>query len=338
MKFGLKSIGRIAVMAMSMVALAGEASAQETPDVRLFKKFTTALEGKTIAFVPMSYGMFLTDGWAHVMKIEAERLGMKFVTRDPNWSTTAQSQAVQALIQEKPDVLVIHNLNVQLLARQIRQAQQAGIYVVQLNLVSNQISDAFVGADYRQVGREIATDLVEACSPEKGKSGKISIVQGELTNAASLQELGGAMEIFEKHPEIQIVSNQAGDYDANKSRDITQTALQQNPDLCAVYDFFDVMALGAAQAIKAAGQQGKVLLYTTGGGQRMACDSWDAGMFDKYWDTHTLQQGQDLMTTISLILQSGQKPGAVEMAVYTPVSVWTKENYSPSLCYDLPSQ
>lgn len=338
MKHLLKSLGRVAAAALSILAVTGTVGAQETPDVRLFNKFNAALEGKTIAFVPMSYGMFLTDGWAHVMKQEAARLGMKFVTRDPNWSTTAQSQAVQALIQEKPDVLVIHNLNVQLLARQIRQAQKAGIYVVQLNLVSNQISDAFVGADYRQVGREMAQDLVETCSPKKGKSGKISIVQGELTNAASLQELGGAMEVFSKHPEIQIVSNQAGDYDANKSRDITQTVLQQHPDLCAVYDFFDVMALGAAQAIKAAGQQGKVLLYTTGGGQRMACDSWNEGLFDKYWNTHTLLQGQDLMTTISLILQSGLKPGDAEMAVYTPVSVWTKENYSPSLCYDLPNK
>jgi len=333
-----KITGFVAAAALTILAAAGHVAAQETPDVRLFNKYTETLKGKTIAFVPMSYGMFLTDGWAHVMKQEAERLGMKFITRDPNWSTTAQSQAVQALIQEKVDVLVIHNLNVQLLARQIRQAQEAGIYVVQLNLVSNQISDAFVGADYRYVGREMARALVDACSPEKGKSGKISIVQGELTNAASLQELGGAMEIFEQHPEIQIVSNQAGDYDANKSRDITQTVLQQNPDLCGVYDFFDVMALGAAQAIKAAGQQGKVLLYTTGGGQRMACDSWDEGLFDMYWNTHTLLQGQDLMTTISLILQSGLKPGDAEMAVYTPVSVWTKENYSPSLCYDLPGE
>ena len=43
------------------------------------------------------------------------------------------------------------------------------------------------------------------------------------------------------------------------------------------------------------------------------------------------------MTTISLILQSGLKPGDAEMAIYTPISVWTKDNYTPGLCYDLPS-
>lgn len=231
---------------------------------------------------------------------------------------------------------MIHNLNVQLLVRQIREAEAAGIYVVQLNLLSNQPSDAFVGADYRRVGKEIGEDIAKTCSPSNGQTGKISIVQGELTSAASLQELAGAMEVLKDHPEIKIVSNQAGDYDANKSRDITQTVVQQNPDLCAVYDFWDVMALGSAQAIKAAGLQGKVKLYTTGGGQRMACDSWDQGLFYKYWDTHTLQQGEDLMNTISLILQSGIKPGAAKMAVYTPISVWTKDNYAPTLCYDLP--
>jgi ribose transport system substrate-binding protein len=336
MRNALRLFGCAAAIAASMYASLGSVRAEETPDVKLFQQFSAALKGKKVAFVPMSYGMFLTDGWAYVMKQETERLGMEFITRDPNWSSTAQSQAVQALIQQKPDVLVIHNLNVQLLVRQIREAQAAGIYVVQLNLVSNQLSDAFVGADYRRVGREMGEDIAKTCSPANGGSGKISIVQGELTSAASLQELGGAMEVLKKHPEIKIVSNQAGDYDANKSRDITRSVVQQHPDLCAVYDFWDVMALGSAQAIKAAGLQGKVLLYTTGGGQRMACDSWREGLFDKYWDTHTLEQGQDLMNTISLILQSGLKPGDAKMAVYTPISIWTKDNFSPSLCYDLP--
>lgn len=94
----LRAIGCAVGIAITLGATTAPARADDTPDVKLFNQYSAALKGKKIAFVPMSYGMFLTDGWAYVMKKEAERLGMVFETKDPNWSSTAQSQAVQALI------------------------------------------------------------------------------------------------------------------------------------------------------------------------------------------------------------------------------------------------
>ncbi len=54
----------------------------------------------------------------------------------------------------------------------------------------------------------------------------------------------GAKPIFDKDPAIKIVSDQAANWDATKAHDITATVLQQNPDLCGIYGFWDVMSAG----------------------------------------------------------------------------------------------
>src|SRR5437868_5798656 len=165
-----------------------------------------ALKGKTLAYVPIGLGIPLTEEWGYVLKSRAQEFGMNYVQRDPNWSSTGEAQAVTALLGQKPDVLVLHNPDVELLANQIKQAQDQGIYVIQINMVSNYKSDAYVGADWIRVGEMVANDIVQNCG--QGTSGKVQIIEGPKTSAASLDQLTGAMNVLSKHPEIKIVSDQ----------------------------------------------------------------------------------------------------------------------------------
>ena len=102
--------------------------------------------------------------------------------------------------------------------------------------------------------RLLAEDVVKQCGTGSGKSGKVSIVQGELTAAASVDQIGGIMDMFKKDPAIKVVSNQAANWDANAALNITSTVIQQNPDLCASIGFWGIMESGAAQAIRNAGK------------------------------------------------------------------------------------
>src|SRR5580693_10520763 len=90
------------------LTVAGHAVAQGIDDPRRSDYFKT-FAGKTIAFVPVTMGIDLTEGWAAVMKSQADRLGMKLEIRDPHFSADAGAQAITSLIAEKPDVLVGHN-------------------------------------------------------------------------------------------------------------------------------------------------------------------------------------------------------------------------------------
>ena len=75
-------------LALSLSGMAAHAVAAGIDDPRRADYFKT-FEGKTIAFVPVTMGIDLTEGWASVMKKQADRLGMKFEIRDPHFSADA---------------------------------------------------------------------------------------------------------------------------------------------------------------------------------------------------------------------------------------------------------
>ena len=106
------------------------------------------------------------------------------------------SELLAKAISDKPDVLVVHNPTVQLLARQIKQAESQGIKVLQINLQSNQPSTAFVGANWERIGREIAEDIVKECGNGSGKSGEVAIIPGQLTAADSVIMNEAAFKVF----------------------------------------------------------------------------------------------------------------------------------------------
>jgi ribose transport system substrate-binding protein len=295
--------------AAALLALSGIAAhaAEGIDDPRRADYFKTS-EGKTIAFVPVTMGIDLTEGWASVMKKQADRLGMKFEVRDPHFSADAGAQAITSLIAEKPDVLVVHNPDVQSYAKLLKRAEEAGIHVVQINMRSNYNSDVYVGADWIGIGEAEAQAIVDKCGA--GTSGKVAILQGQPTSGSDSGMMKGADNVFSKHPEIKVVANQAGEWDATKAHSVISTVIQQNPDLCGVVGFWDVMDLGAAAAIKESGKP--IALVTSGGGEQMACDNVEKGVFEKEIAYQVMDQGRDLNDMIVTVLESGQQPGKLK--------------------------
>ncbi len=300
----------------------------------LHARVDTALKGKVIAWVPIALGMPLTEIWTQVMRAEAEARGMRLEVRDPNWNSTAALQAVSSLIAEKPDVLVVHNPNVQLYARELARAEAAGIIVIQVNMVSNQKTSGYVGADWKTVGRLLGEEMVRSCGSGTGTSGKIAIVQGEATSAVSIEQAQAAAEVLGKDPAIKIVSNQAANWDASKAHDITATVLQQHPDLCATVGFWGVMQAGAAQAVRSAGLQSKVKVYASGGDGKLDCDNVDNGLFTKFLSYDSPSQSKVIVQFASFMLQTGLPPSSVRAADYSRLQWMEKGKYDPGLCYD----
>ena len=285
--------------------------------------YKKALTGKTVGFIPVAMGFDLAEGWAAGLKSQLEPSGIKVVVRDPNWNTNAGAQAVTTLISEKPDVMVLHNPDVQTYAKLIKKAEDEGIYVVQINMRSSQPSTAFVGADWVDVGEKDTQAVVDAC---KGKSNKIAIVQGAPTAAASAYTLKGVENVLAKNPQIKVVSNQAADWDAAKAKALTQTVLKQNPDLCGIVGFWDGMDIGTAAAIKEAGLTGKVFLATSGGGeQKGACDQVKSGAFDLDISYDVPTQASNMAAMIKWLVQGGIKPGAAKQNIYTTLIPLTKD-------------
>lgn len=294
------------------------------------------IAGKKVVFVPIAMGISLTEGWARRMREHADMYGYTVDVRDAAFNTGSMAELLAKAISEKPDVLVVHNPTVQLLARQIKQAESEGIKVLQINLQSNQPSSAFVGANWERIGREIAEDIVKECGEGSGKSGKVSIVPGQLTAADSVIMNDAAFKVFDAHPEIEVVSNQASDWEPEKARQITSTVIQQHPDLCAVFGHWDVHTMGAGNAVKDAGLADDILVYATGGGDDVACKAVEDKVLDRVWSYDADGQGRDAGTMIDLLLQGASGADGAMMSVESPMKIIKGgDSYDPGLCWKM---
>lgn len=328
----LLKIAAAAATALSLsVAVASAADDMNDP---YREPALSALAGKKVAYLPISIGFDMAQAWGGVVKTEAERYGMSFSSQDPNWNTDAMAQGMTALIAEHPDVIVTQNPDMQSLARLLKQANAAGIVVVQLNMQGAVQTDAFVGPDFIALGEQAANMMVKKCGADTQTSHKVAIVQGVLTGGVSYYQVQGMMKVFKEHPEIKIVSSQAADWDASKARAITETALQQNPDLCGVIDVWDGQGIGTGAAIKQAGKQGQVYMIMSGGGAQSMCDGLVDGTFSAAINYDAPGMGRDAFTAIMTALQNNQGAGAIKTQIYSPTRVMTKEDVKAGTCWD----
>jgi ribose transport system substrate-binding protein len=321
--------------AVALLACATPAIAQmdEGPGPDAYK---TALDGKRVALVPMAMGFDLAQGWAAYLKREVEGWGGKFETRDPNWSIEAGAQAITDLVnsENKPDVLVVHSPDLNSYSKILKKAQQNGTFVILIDNPMNFPADAFIGSDWDRLGQLEAEAAVKGCADDPKK--EIGLVQGDQVNSSSLYQYAGIMKVLDKNPDFKVVAKPDSNWDATTSRNVTTTMLQQNPDICAIIDFWDGDATGASAAIRDAKLDGKVFLVTTGGGEKAAdCDKLADGTYGAVVMTDLARQSSDMNAIIKFLLQSGQPAGTSHTYIYTLEKATTKADLKPDSCWDL---
>ena len=326
---------RIIAFLFALLGTVGAAQAQDVGLANAARRtpYYDGLKGKTVVFVPLSMGFDLTEGWAAVMRRQAADLGYTLEIRDPNWSTDAGTRALLSLVSQKPDLVIVHNPDIQSYVRPIKRLEKAGIKVLQVNLESAVTADSYIGADWVKVGYVEANALVQKCGP--GTSGKIAIMEGVPTAASNLYELYAYHDVFSHHPNIKIVSEQAANYDPAKERAIMETVLQQNPDLCGVVGNWDNQDVGAGAAIQQAGKTGKVYVVTSGGGGTSGCDNIRKGLLDMIVSYDVPLQGDILNQQIVELLLSPAKAGDIKTTYYTPLTILTSANLTPRTCWSL---
>lgn len=305
------------------------------PRKDLKEKFTSATKGKKIAWVPVWMGV-LESEWTRVMQNNFENHGIELITRDPNFKSDVQLQAVSTLINEKPDILIVQNPTATLLARELKRAMASGIKVIQVNMASNTLTDAYVGADVPRMGIRLAEEAIKACGNNQG-SGKIAILQGEATAAYSLDMTTAATETLAGDPSIKVVSSQPVNWDANKASEITTNVLQQHPDLCGIISVWGPQTAGAAQAVKNAGLLGKVKIFVGSDGQPADCDMVEQGLYTKNLSYTADRQGEAIVAAALALLQDDRPAGTTQYAFYT-TNYWVNGPEDRQYCFTVPKQ
>jgi len=111
-----------------------------------------------------------------------------------------------------------------------------------------------VAMDEKQIGRDIGAWIAASA----GGKGKVAFIAGP-PGAPTFKNLtDGVKESFAKQQGMQVVFEQYGALTRERGLKLAEDALTANPDLVAIYAANDDVALGAAQAVQAAGKKGKV--------------------------------------------------------------------------------
>ena len=247
-----KTLTALATVTIGMALLIGGAEAQT-------KKFT-------IALVP---GL-TTDAFYITMRRGAEAaakaLGVDLVFQGaPDFNPVTQTPVLDAVIARHPDAILIAPTDKTQMVQPLKKAADAGIPVITV--------DTFIGTgDYQSgggtadfplsyvasdnvVGGRMAARALAKAIDDKGKVYVSNIKPGVSTTD---QREEGFKEEMKSHPGIKVLETQFNDDDANKAASQVQSVFARNPDLVGVFGTNLFSALGAANGVKQAGQQGKV--------------------------------------------------------------------------------
>lgn len=300
----------------------------------LMLNYNHSAKGKTVAFVPIAMTFSITQEYLKGFQAQADRLGYKLVTRDPNWSVDKAVQAIEELIAEKPDVIIAHPLDGTAFNRLVKKANDAGIYWIWANLKGPVAGDAFVGANFFEANAIKVRLAADFCAHAASK--KVFLMQDPPTNYAAIAGTAGFKAEMKLHPELELVGIQTDDADSNKAHAIAATVLKQHPDLCAFIGQWDGADIGIPPAVAEAGLTGKVAVLTEGGGNKPeACDEVAQGAYTAYVDYNIDDQTKLINATVMDVLQMQLKPGSHPFAAYVENEVLSPQNVKEFKCWSV---
>ncbi|RLL84567.1 D-ribose transporter subunit RbsB [Petrotoga sp. HKA.pet.4.5] len=182
---------------------------------------------------------------------KANELGVELLVVDARDDPAKQLNDIEDLILQRVDMILVNPTDSDAIVSAIEEANDAKIPVITVDRSANGgkvllhiASDNVAGG--RMAGSFIAEQL--------GGKGKVIELVG-VPGTSSARERGqGFNEEISKYPGIEVVARQTANYNRAEGLTVMENLLQAYPDVDAVFAHNDEMALGALEAIKAAGK------------------------------------------------------------------------------------
>ena len=230
---------------------------REAPDTAKSNKPTVALVLKTLNhpfFVDMRRGA----------QEAADRLGVTLQVQaaEREIDVEKQMQIVENLIQTGIQALCITPSGSREIVSALVKARDAKvpIIVVDTRVDEKAAADAgvhtetFVGSDNYEGGKLAGEYLLKA----SGGKARVGILEGIPGHETGDSRLRGFRDAVKGTPGVAVVASQPANWERDQGFNVFQNMLQAHPDIDSVFACSDLMALGALEAIAAAGKTGKI--------------------------------------------------------------------------------
>jgi ribose transport system substrate-binding protein len=183
----------------------------------------------------------------------AARLGAHTVHYVPQVADdpVQQSALIAQALADRPDAMVLVPVHPTAVNAAIREVNAAGIPLVAcINRLSEGHCISYVGSEDYPLAFEIARYLFERL----GGEGDVLIVEGPPESVTSIARVRAFRDAAAAYPGIRIAGACSGRYLQDPAREAVARMLDAMPRIDAILAANDIMAIGAIEALRAAGR------------------------------------------------------------------------------------
>ena len=211
------------------------------------------------------------------MQDEAARRPERFelIVTDAQGQTSKQVSDVEDLVAQRVDAIFLAPREARGFELALQSAKEANIPVF---LIDREVEGkagedyvTFIGSNFVEEGRRAGEWLVKQTN---GKAGIVELL-GTAGSSVADDRHNGFAEAIKAHPDMKIIASQTANFTRAEGQNVMANLIQAHgPNITAVYTHNDEMALGAIQALKAAGRQpGKDVIVVSVDGQKTALEA-----------------------------------------------------------------
>ncbi|GLR19932.1 D-ribose ABC transporter substrate-binding protein [Portibacter lacus] len=220
---------------------------------------TNGSENKRIAVVIST----LNNPWFVVLgesaAERAQELGYETTIFDSQNNTSKEAEHFENLIAAGYSAVLFNPTDSEGSVSNVKRAKAAGVPVFcmdrevnSLDAATSQIiSDSFSGC----------VALGEYFVRQLNKKGKYVELLGLVGDNNTWNRSKGFHSVVDHFPDLKMVAQQSADFDRSKAMEVLESVMQSHPDIDAVFCGNDAMAMGAYQALVAAGKTENVMVF-----------------------------------------------------------------------------
>lgn len=191
------------------------------------------------------------------IEARAKELGVNVVFVTANDVVAQQVDGMQDLVARKVDAILTSPIDSVAVGSAYAAAARAGIPVISIARHANSPhQSAMVSMDEKKIGGDIANWIIKRTN---GK-GKIAMITGPGGSATFRNIAEGFDAAMKGAPGLTVAYRKEAALTREMGLKLAEDALIAHPDLVAIYAAQDDLALGASQAVAAAGKRDKVVV------------------------------------------------------------------------------
>ncbi|MBR2825288.1 MAG: sugar ABC transporter substrate-binding protein [Solobacterium sp.] len=278
-----------------------------------------------IAWVPTNASEANGTAWGNGIAEElAYWPNITFNIFDPKGEAEEEAKIISQLVAEGYDGILMQTVNPDILSAPVREAEEAGIPVVCVNMGTTEPHAALVSMTDFEAGAVIAERIAEALNGE----GNVVVIQAKVGAARGVRLEDGFQSAISKYPNIKILDEQPADWNMEKAQNLMNDFLTKyGDDIDAVFAHNDQMAEGAAMAVQNAGKTGDIIIWGANG-ESKALEYIEQGLMTGTVYTNCKDQGKTAARILLMYLNSNVDTSTFTKTPVTkmpPITV-TKEN------------